>query len=173
MSDGTPSEPPPVAAPIPGVPEPEVPAPVPTEPRPEYEFDAAQNRVINDLAMAIVWVRIPIMIAAILQGMIAVGLAFRIPQDGAHIIGAFGYGLAAVICFLLASWLLRAAAAFSRVTTTTGRDVTNLMTGLKNLGSWFDLLAFFVKMYLILLGILVLLLLIGLFTGAFKGQATA
>ena len=28
------------------------------------------------------------------------------------------------------------------------------MTGLKNLGSWFDLLAFFVKLYLILLGIL-------------------
>jgi len=171
MSDGPSSEPPPVAAPVPGLPEPPVPAPVSTESRLEYEFNDAQNRVINDLAMAIVWVRIPILVAAIFQGIIAVGLAFRIPQDGAHVIGAFGYGLAAVILFLLSSWLLRAAAAFARVTTTTGRDVTNLMTGLKNLGSWFDLLAFFVKLYLILLGILLLLLLIGLFAGAFKGPA--
>jgi hypothetical protein len=173
MSDGTSAEPPPVAAPVPGMPEPPVPAArVPAETRPEYEFDAAQNQVINDLAMAMVWVRIPLLVAAILQGIIAIGLAFRIAQDRAHIIGAFGHALAAVICFLLSSWLLRAAAAFARVTTTTGRDVTNLMTGLKNLGSWFDLLAFFVKLYLILLGILLLLLLIGLFVG-FRGPAAA
>jgi hypothetical protein len=172
MSDGASSEPPPVAAPVPGVPEPPVPAPVMSDSRPEYEFDDAQNRVINDLAMAMVWVRIPLLIAAIFQGIIAIGLAFRIAQDRAHIIGALGHALAAVICFLLSSWLLRAAAAFARVTTTTGRDVTNLMTGLKNLGSWFDLLAFFVKLYLILLGILLVLLLIGLFVG-FRGPAAA
>ena len=51
------------------------------------------------------------------------------------------------------------------MTTTTNRDITNLMTGLKNLGSWFNLLAFFVKLYLILLGILLVLLLIGLLVG--------
>ena len=173
MSDGTSSEPPPTAAPVPGMPEPPVPAPATSDSRPEYEFDAAQNEVINNLAMAIVWVRIPILVAAVFQGIIAIGLAFRIPQDGAHVIGAFGYGLAAVILFLLSSWLLRAAAAFARVTTTSGRDVSNLMTGLKNLGSWFDLLAFFVKLYLILLGILLLFLLIGLFAGAFKGSGVA
>jgi hypothetical protein len=171
MSDGTPSEPPPVAAPVPGLPEPEVPAPVPTAPRPEYEFDAAQNQVINDLAMAMVWIRVPLLITAVFQGIFAIGLAFRLPKDGAHIIGVLGHGLAAIVCLLLANWLLRAAAAFARVTTTTGRDVTNLMTGLKNLGSWFDLLAFFVKIYLILLGVLLVLLLIGLFTGAFRGPA--
>jgi hypothetical protein len=173
MNDGTSSEPPPVAAPVPGLPEPEVPAPVPTEARREYEFDDAQNKIINDLAMAIVWVRIPLLVAAIFQGIIAVGLAFRIPQDGAHIIGAFAHALAAVVCFLLASWLLRAAAAFARVTTTAGRDVANLMTGLKNLGSWFDLLAFFVKLYLILLGIILALLLVGLIAGAFTGRGAA
>ena len=79
-----------------------------------------------------------------------------------------GHGIAAVLCYLLATWLIKAAAAFVRVTTTTGRDVSHLMTGLKNLASWFDLLAFFVKMYLILLGIMVVLLAIGLLAGAFK-----
>jgi small-conductance mechanosensitive channel len=137
---------------------------------PQYEFDAAQNEVINGLAMAILWVRIPLLIAAILQGLIAIGLAFRIPKDGAHVIGVFGYGLASLVCFLLANWLIKAAAAFARVTGTTGRDITHLMTGLKNLGSWFDLLAFFVKLYLILLGILLVLMAIGLFWGAFQEE---
>jgi hypothetical protein len=142
-----------------------------TDDRPQYEFDAAQNEVINNLAMAILWVRIPLLIVAVLQGLIAVGLAFRIPKDGAHIVGVFGHGLAAVVCFLLANWLVKAAAAFARVISTTGRDVTHLMTGLKNLGSWFDLLAFFVKLYLVLLGVLLVLLALGHFTGAFREPA--
>jgi small-conductance mechanosensitive channel len=163
MSDATPSEP--ITATPPGAGSPPA---VPPDDRPQYEFDAAQNEVINSLAMAILWVRLPLLLAAVLQGLIAVGLAFRIPKDGAHVIGALGYGLAAVVCFLLANWLIKAAAAFARVTNTTGRDITHLMTGLKNLGSWFDLLAFFVKLYLILLGVLMLLLFLGLITGAFK-----
>jgi hypothetical protein len=146
-----------------------VPTSTSTDDRPQYEFNPAQNEVINNLAMAILWVRVPLLIAAVFQGLIAIGLAFRIPKDGAHIIGAFGYALAAIVCFLLANWLIKAAAAFARVTNTTGRDITHLMTGLKNLGSWFDLLAFFVKLYLFLLAILLVLMAIGLFTGAFRG----
>ena len=140
----------------------------PTGGRPQYEFDAGQNEIINNLAMAILWVRVPLLVAALLEGMLALGFAFRIHRDGEHIIGVLGHGIAAVLCYLLATWLIKAAAAFVRVTTTTGRDVSHLMTGLKNLASWFDLLAFFVKMYLILLGIMVVLLAIGLLAGAFK-----
>jgi len=165
MSDMSPSEPVAVGSSAP----PQTPAP-PADSRPQYEFDEAQNAVINHLAMAILWVRVPLLIAALLQSLIAIGLIFRIPQDGAHIITIFGNFLGAVVCFLLANWLIKAAAAFVRVTTTTGRDITNLMTGLKNLGSWFDLLAFFVKLYLVLLGVMLVLLTVGLITGAFKGQ---
>ena len=157
MSDPKPSDPPPAP--------PEAP---PTYTRSEYEFDTEQNRVIDDLAMAMVWVRVPLLIAGLLQAIIATGLALRLPRDGAHIVGVLGHALAAVICFMLASWLLRAAAAFARITTTKGRDISHLMTGLKNLGSWFDLLAFFVKLYLALLGVLIFLMLIGLLTGSFK-----
>jgi hypothetical protein len=162
MSDMSPSEP--VAA------EPATPS-SPSAERPQFEFDAAQNETINNLAMAILWVRVPLLIAAVLQGLIAIGLTFRIPKDGAHIVGVLGHLLAAIVCFLLANWLIKAAAAFVRVTTTSGRDISHLMTGLKNLGSWFDLLAFFVKLYLILLGVILLVLAIGLITGAFKGPA--
>ena len=137
--------------------------------RPEYEFDEAQNRVIADLARAILWVRVPLFVAGVFQAVIATGLAFRVPRDGAHIVGVLGHGLAAVVCFLLASWLVRAAGAFARIVTTEGRDVSHLMGALGNLRSWFDLLAFFVKVYVFLLVVLMVILLFGLLGGAFRG----
>jgi hypothetical protein len=143
--------------------------PSPAIPRPEYEFDAEQNAILDSLTQGMIWVRLPLLITGFFQIFIAVGLAFRIPQDGAHIIGVLGHTLAAIVCFLLSSWLLRAAAAFNRVTTTTGRDISNLLIGIRNLAAWFDLLAFFVKLYLVLLAILLIVLLIGLLSGAFRG----
>lgn len=183
MSDPNPSEPNP-ASPAAGSPEAGGPPadplsrplllpltpPAPPE-RPQYEFDDAQNRVITDLALAIVWVRLPLLVAALLQAVIATGLAFRIPRDGAHVVGVLGHGLAAVVCFMLARWLLHAAEAFARITTTAGRDISHLMAALRNLGAWFDLLAFFVKLYLVLLGLIALVLLFGLLAGAFRGPA--
>jgi hypothetical protein len=154
LSDPKPSEPTP--------PTPETP---PVVIRSEYEFDDAQNRVIDELAMAMVWVRVPLLVVGLLQGIIATGLALRLQRDGAHIVGVLGHAMAAVVCFVLSGWLLRAAAAFSRITTTKGRDISHLMTGLRNLGSWFDLLAFFVKLYLALLGVLIVVMLIGLLAG--------
>lgn len=157
MSEPTAPEAPPAAPPAPA-----------GEERPQYEFDAAQNEVINNLAVAILWVRVPLMVVAFLQAVIAVGLAFRLEKDGAHIVGVTGHMIASVVAFMLANWLLRAADAFTSVTTTTGRDITHLLTGLKNLGAWFELLAFFVKLYLALLALLVTILLFGLVAGVFR-----
>ena len=141
----------------------------PANPRPEYEFSPAQNEVINALTNGILWVRLPLYFVGIFQIVIAVGLAFRLHRDGAHIVAIMGHFLAAIVCFLLAKWLSKAATAFDRVTTTTGRDITNLMTGIRDLAIWFDMLAFFVKLYLALLGVLMILLLIGIFFSAFHG----
>ena len=149
-------------------PTPETPPAAPPPDGPQYEFNEAQNQVINDLAMAIIWVRLPLLVAALLQAMIAVGLAFRVGRDGAHIVGVLGHALSSVVCFMLANWLMRAAAAFARVTTTTGRDISHMMTALRNLGAWFDLLAFFVKLYLLLLGLLLAVLCFGLLFGVFR-----
>ena len=139
-------------------------------PGPEYEFSAAQNEVFDSLTRGIIWVRLPLFVVGIFQVIFAVALAFRLRQDGAHIVGILGHVLTAVVCFLLAGWLLRAASAFSRVTHTSGRDITNLMIGIRNLAVWFDLLAFFVKLYLALLAILMILMMVGLFGGAFRGS---
>jgi len=138
---------------------------------PQYEFNDEQNAVINDLALAIIWVRIPLFVTGAFQLLIATGLALRLPQDGAHIIGVIGHALSAVVAFLLANWLLRAADSFVQITTTRGRDISHLMNALRSLGSWFGLLAFFVKLYLFLLGLLTLLLVVGLIAGAFQGPA--
>ena len=136
--------------------------------RPQYEFDDAQNRVIEQLANAIMWVRVPMFIAAVLQAVIATGLAFRLHKDGAHIVGIIGHGLAAIVCFMLASWLARAAKEFHLITTTKGSDITHLMRALRSLDAWFDTLGFFVKLYLFLLGVLIVILLVGLIGGVFK-----
>lgn len=159
MTEPKPTETPPAAP---------TPAP-PADARPQYEFDDEQNRVIGDLALAIVWVRIPLLVTAVFQTVIAIGLAFRISRDGAHVVGVLGSVLTAVVCFVLASWLLRAAESFARITTTKGRDISHLMTALRNLGSWFDLLAFFVKLYLALLALILLILVLGSLTGSFRG----
>jgi hypothetical protein len=136
---------------------------------PEYEFTEPQNAVIDTLTNGMLWVRVPLIVVGVFQVVLAVGLAFRLRQDGAHIIGILGNILAAIVCFLMARWLLRAAAAFTRVTTTRGRDISNLMVGIGNLAMWFELLAFFVKLYLILLGVLMIVMFVGLLTGTFRG----
>ncbi len=169
MNDPTVPAPAPNPLPSPEPIPPAIPPVAPAEARPEYEFTPAQNNVINALVDGIMWVRLPLFVVGFFQIFIAVGLAFRLSTDGAHIIGIMGHGLAGIVCFLLASWLLRAAAAFSRVTHTSGRDITNLMSGLRNLAVWFDMLAFFVKLYLVLLGVVLVIMLIGLFGGAFRG----
>ncbi|HEV3386229.1 MAG TPA: hypothetical protein VG097_15520 [Gemmata sp.] len=141
----------------------------PVEPRPEYEFNAVENAALNSLTQGMLWVRLPLFILGLFQLLIGIGLAFRLRQDGAHIVGVMGHFLAAIVCFLLAHWLLKAATAFIRVTTTTGHDITNLMIGIRNLAVWFDTLAFFVKLYLALLTIMLIILFVGLFAGAFRG----
>lgn len=142
--------------------------PVAPAPAPQYEFTEEQNAVIDRLARAILWVRAPLLVTGVLQLILALGLALRLSRDGAHIVGVIGYALSAVVSLLLAYWLLRAALAFFRITTTEGRDITHLMEALGYLGSWFDLLAFFVKLYLFLLGLLLAVLGVGLLTGAFQ-----
>jgi hypothetical protein len=169
MSDPATPEPTPNNPPAPEAAPPADASAAPTDSRPEYEFSEAQNEVLNSLTNGILWVRLPLFIVGLFQAVIAVGWAFRLHRDGAHIIGIMGHGLAAIVCFLLANWLLKAAVAFTRVTTTTGRDMTNLMTGIRDLALWFDALAFFVKLYLALLSVLMIILLVGLFAGAFRG----
>ena len=126
--------------------------PTPTDPRPQYEFDETQNKIIDSLANSLVWVRIPVIVSAIITAVYAVMHAITIPKLGVPaVIASLFMVLVAVLLFLIASWLLSAAVDFSRVTHTTGYDITHLMSGLQNLAKYFGMLAAFIQAYLILL----------------------
>jgi hypothetical protein len=148
------------------------PAPLPstdTPPRPQYEFDENQNRLINYLASSMMWVTIPMILIGIAHIAMAITLAFRVGRDGAHLFAVLGYIIAAILSFVFAYWLRKAAEAFFKITKTAGSDISHLMVGLRNLASYFGLIAFIVQIYLFLLGLLVLFMIVGLVFGAFRG----
>ena len=95
-----------------------------------YEFDSAQNEQIGVLARRMTWVgrfMIVFSIIAVFAGVI------EIRNDGA---GAIIQGL---ILLIIAIWTVRAAAAFSRITTTEGSDISNLMEALHELRKLYTL----------------------------------
>ena len=119
-------------------------------PHPQYEFDASQNQVIDDLASSLSWVGIPMMVLAVVYLIRAVTHFVKAGRDTGELITG-GLALCGAVFFLmLASWLAKAAESFNRVTGTAGYDVTHLMTGLRNLGKTFGLLAILVKIYIVL-----------------------
>src|SRR5262249_18683185 len=151
---------------------PPTPSPGPdTPPRPQYEFNENQNRLINYLASSMAWVTIPLILLGIAHVAMAIALAFRVGRDGAHLFAVLGYIIAAILSFMFAYWLRKAAEEFFQITRTTGSDITHLMAGLRNLASYFGLMAFIVQIYLFLLGLLVVFMIVGLVFGVFRGPA--
>jgi hypothetical protein len=136
----------------------------PPAPPAQYEFDEAQNKVIDDLASAMVWVGVPLFVLAVVYAIRSAVHFLRVGQNTAELIPAGMALLGAVFFALLAGWLRQGAAAFDRVTGTTGFDITHLMNGLRNLGKLFRLLALLVQIYLVLLAVLLVALLVGAFS---------
>ena len=64
------------------------PAEAPAEPRPQYEFDKAQNEVIDSLARSMIWVGVPLTILAIVYGITAVVHVIRVYRDSLEIVAA-------------------------------------------------------------------------------------
>jgi thiosulfate reductase cytochrome b subunit len=140
--------------PIPQIPQPAAP--------PQYEFDEAQNRVIDDLAAAMRWTALPLhifaalgLLAAVLQAAMAVSRG-QVDRWGL----AAGAFLLAIISLVLGLWLGRAAAAFDRVTETSRYDVTHLMNGLRQMDKFFAAFRLIVQVLVLaaLLALVVLLL---------------
>src|SRR5690349_5542135 len=107
------------------------PAAPPTEPAPQYEFDSAQNQVIDDLAGSMSWVAIPLIFLGVVYLLAAVAHFVRVSRDTAELVAGGIALIGAVFFFLLSSWLGKAADAFRRVTHTRGYDITHLMSGLQ------------------------------------------
>jgi len=95
-----------------------------------YEFDSNQNELIAVLAKRMTWVgrfMIAFSVLAIIGG------AATFADDGLNAI------IQGVFIIVLAVWTLRAASAFSSITTTEGSDISNLMTALGELRKLYTL----------------------------------
>lgn len=127
------------------------PAEAPPADGPQYEFTAAQNEVIDGLARSLAWVGIPLVVLGVLYA-INSGVHFLragTNKDWAELVPAGLAVLGAVFFFVLSNWLGKAASAFDRVAHTSGYDVTHLMSGLRNLGRTFGVLALLVQVYIV------------------------
>lgn len=127
--------------------------PPPTAPRPpEHEFTPDQNRVIADLANALVWVGMPLVALGSLYFLIAFVPLFQLSRLAWQevVVGIVAVLLPAILLLFLGLQMKSAAVAFQQVTSTTGADVGHLMAALDSLRRLFGLLRAFVQVYLIL-----------------------
>src|SRR5262245_17488216 len=93
----------------------------------EYEFSAGENAIFAELrsAMSVVGIGFFVLGAISVLG----GLAAAARQPASGISGL----LSGTLYILIGSWTRSAAAAFGRIATTHGNDVTNLMTAMGEL----------------------------------------
>jgi hypothetical protein len=124
----------------------------------EFEFNPEQDAVIADLANSLRWVAAPLVFLGILYALAAIGAFARVfsqPEIWVHVLFL---GLAAALILALGRWTTQSADSFQRVVSTSGQDIPNLMSALDNLRKTYVVLSTFVKVYvaLVLIGLIVL-----------------
>ncbi len=136
-----------------------------------YEFDAGQNEVIRELANAMRWVAIPLMVAGLMYVMQTIMLLVATWGNWRLALFALIMAAGAFIFLSLASWTNRSAMAFAEVVATQGNDIPYLMTALDSLRKTYSLLSLFVKLYIALMAITLVAIIIGYFTGSLPQHA--
>lgn len=137
---------------------------------PPYEFTEPQNRVIGDLSNSLRWVSIPALaLSSITLAYLIIGsiLGFRkgLLTDW-HYISLLLYLLVNfIIFFSLFRWTMTASAGFQAIVDTKGKDIPFLMASLDNLGAIFGLFATFIKVFLFLTLLGLILSLVQLYSG--------
>jgi hypothetical protein len=133
-----------------------------------HEFDSRQNQIIADLAAAMRWIGLPLMLIGLLYAVAAgMGLAqaFSRPE---LLVSVVFVVLATLFFFALGIWTRRAAESFQRITTTSGQDIVHLMDALNNLRKAYSLLSAIVKLYVALIIVSLILMLIVAIARAFQ-----
>ena len=72
-----------------------------------YEFDETQNKLISELAAAMVWVAVPLMIVGVLYGVSAIAHITWAYRNWHTLFPILLVGLAALLYFLLGKWTKR------------------------------------------------------------------
>jgi hypothetical protein len=134
-----------------------------------YEFSPAQNQVIGSLANAMKWVALPAYVAGTMALFYLIMTAVWAVKTGAYkdwqVIATGIFLLANVLLYLaLARWTLTASVGFRAITETSGRDMGYLMLALNALRKTYTLLAAFVKVFVLLMVLSLILSVIGVFT---------
>src|SRR5437763_1509389 len=93
-------------------------------PRSEYEFGGSQPETIRLLSSRMYWVGVFQAAVAAVSGLAALA------EIGHGVTGAVAHLVGSAFLLLIAVWTIRAANAFSRVVTTEGNDIANLMDAL-------------------------------------------
>lgn len=137
-------------------------------PSPGYEFTARQNTIIAQLAAAMRWVGVPLTIIGVFYVLATVAHLFRGFVHPSEILIAALLALAAAFYLALGIWTTRAADEFRLVTTTSGADITHLMSALDSLRKKYSLLSLIIKIYVALVIVALIAGLIGLLSGAFS-----
>jgi hypothetical protein len=134
-----------------------------------YEFSPAQNEVIGSLGNSMKWVALPAYVAGTLALFNFIMRVIWAVKTGAYKdwqeIAMLISNLAFVILFLaLARWTLVASAGFRAITETQGRDMGFLMLALNELRKMYTVLATFVKVFVAILVLSLILNVISVFT---------
>lgn len=109
----------------------------PTEPRRDYEFDADQNHVIEQLAAGVGLTGVIARGVGAMYLFLAGGAAWRWTASGGSLLGVLLYLGVAAALLVLGLWMFRAGTAFSRVVETHGTDILHLMQALRHLRDLF------------------------------------
>lgn len=128
----------------------------------EYEFTNRQNELIEDLSKKMNFVGILMIIGAVLSLISGVVVLFMSASQG---IVDFSSIIQGVLLLFVGLWTRNAARAFRRVVNTTGTDIENLMSALRELRKLYTLQYWLVLIALIFLAIgLVIALVVSLAT---------
>jgi hypothetical protein len=105
-------------------------------PRVEYEFDDTQNNTFRSLASMLRFVGITMFLPGVILILPALGLGFYVlgrhmtERDTAYLIVL---GVPGALMVTMGFHMYRAASHFRNIATTTGHDIANLMTAIKEL----------------------------------------
>jgi len=132
-----------------------------------YEFSPAQNEVIGNLGNSMKWVALPLFALSTLTLIYLVMASVWAVRTGAyrdwHTIAMLLFLVAScILYFALARWTLTSSLGFRAIVETRGRDMNFLMLSLDNLRKMYGVLALFVKVFLVVSVIGLILSVVGI-----------
>ncbi len=111
-----------------------------------YEFDSAQNETILTLAKTLQFVGAVTLVLAFVFGLAALGSLIRASWGE-----AISQSMFLVFSFSMGGLMIKAGKEFQAIVTTSGKDISHLMTALDNLRQMYSLLSVVIILFVLLM----------------------